>query len=114
MMKFSEKFITPLRVGEQGYSYVLGADGTFLAHPERERILDQKITDIDLGQALMTKRNGLFQYVWKGVPKEVFLSSVPKTGWVVAVGADLRDLFSPIDRLRQTMIVLAIAIIATI
>ena len=114
MMKFSEKFITPLRVGEQGYSYVLGADGTFLAHPERERILDQKITDFDFGQALMAKRNGLFQYVWKGVPKEVFLSSVPKTGWVVAVGADLRDLFSPIDRLRQTMIVLAIAIIAAI
>jgi len=110
----TDAFIAPVHVGEKGYAYMLEKDGTFIAHPEKERILDQKITDFEFGQALLAAREKLFDYVWKGNPKEVYLSQVPLVGWTVAVGADLNDMFAPIVRLRQTMFALTLAMIVSI
>ncbi len=110
----TDKFITPIHIGEKGYAYMLDADGTIIAHPEKERILDQKITDFDFGQELLAQKEGLFDYLWNGHPKEVYLSRIPLTGWTMAVGADLTDMFSPVARLRQTILVLTLLMVGGI
>lgn len=107
----TDKFVAPIHIGEKGYAYMLEKDGTFISHPEKERILDQKITDFEFGQDLLAAHKGLFTYVWKGNPKQVYLSQVPLTGWTVAVGADMNDMFSPVAHLRQTVFALTLAMI---
>ena len=107
LTEFSERFIEPIKVGEQGYAYMLDVDGTFIAHPEKERILEQNITDFDFGQNLLETQNGLFSYVWKGNPKQVYLSTVPNNGWVIGVGADLEDMFSPVRALKNLILMVS-------
>ena len=108
LTEFSERFIAPIKVGEQGYAYILEADGTFIAHPDKERIMEENITDFEFGQDLLKTQNGLFSYVWQGNPKQVYLSTVPKNGWVIGVGADLKDMFSSVTRLRNLILVLSV------
>lgn len=110
----TDAFISPIHIGEKGYAYMLESDGTFISHPEKERILDEKITDFDFGQGLLDKKDGLFAYIWKGHPKQVYMSRVSLTDWIVAVGADNNDMFSPIFRLRRTMLALTLAMVGSV
>lgn len=104
----TDRFISPIKIGTQGYAYMLDGDGTIIAHPQKERILEQKITDFDFGEALLAQKKGFFDYTWQGNPKEVYLTRIANTGWTIAVGADLQDMFAPIRRLRQTILLLAL------
>ncbi|GAK60434.1 methyl-accepting chemotaxis sensory transducer [Candidatus Vecturithrix granuli] len=114
LSEFSRQFIDPIQVGNEGYAYVLAADATVLAHPEKERILEEKLTKYDFGEALITQKQGFFEYVWKGNPKIVHLTTVARTGWIVAVGADLNDIFSPIVKIRNIITAISILILGVI
>lgn len=114
LAKFSNKFIDSIQVGNEGYAYILAPDGTILAHPEKERILEESVTEHDFGTALITQKQGLFEYVWQGNPKIVHLATVPRTGWIVGVGADLNDIFSPIVRIRNVISAISVLILGFI
>ena len=114
LAEFSRQFIDPIRVGNKGYAYVIASDATVLAHPEKEMILEEKLTNYDFGEALLAKKQGFFEYVWRGNLKIVHLTPVAKTGWIVAVGADLNDIFSPIVKIRNIITAISILILGVI
>ena len=114
LAQFSAKFIDPIRVGNKGYAYMLAADATVLAHPEKERVLEEKLTEYDFGKALIDQKQGFFEYVWKGNPKIVHLTTIASTGWIVAVGADLDDIFSPVVTIRNTIVVVSVLMLGII
>jgi methyl-accepting chemotaxis protein len=108
---FSERFISPIRVMETGYAYVLDAAGNVVAHPDKSVILETQIKDMPFGREILEKRNGQVSYVWEGKEKQVDFRSSPTHGWIVAFGANNEELLASIYELRRWNAAIAFALL---
>jgi len=106
--RFTANLVDPIKVGKTGYVYICAADGTFLAHPKKELILDQKITQWEFGQEIMAKQNGLLKYVFNGIPRQSAFATEPKLGWTCAVALDSSQIYAASRELRNFGIVLTL------
>ena len=99
--KFTQNVVNPIKVGETGYVYILDRDGTFLAHPKSELILDHKITEWDFGQKVLAQKNGFLEYDFKGVRRQSSFLTSDKLGWLCAVALDSSQIFAASNELRN-------------
>ncbi|MGE4553030.1 MAG: methyl-accepting chemotaxis protein [Desulfovibrionaceae bacterium] len=110
---FSSEYIDPLRFGAKGYAYMMAPDGIVLAHPKKDAILTLNLAQYDFGKELLAKKNGFERYEWEGQTKLVAFAAVPQTGWIVAGGAELQDIFAPVTVIRnQSLVVAGVVILA--
>lgn len=105
---FAEKYVSPVKVAERGYAYLVDATGTFLAHPTAENILNGTIGDYDWGLKMLAEGSGFQVYDWKGQNKVVSYQVIPSTGWVIAAGAEFDDMFAPLGGIAQASILAAV------
>jgi methyl-accepting chemotaxis protein len=107
-------FVDPVRVGRTGYAYIIDRDGTLVAHPDRERILVENLTDSATGKALLNQGTGRFRYQDDGTDRVAHLSRVPSTGWIVAVDEPRREILAPLDRIRNRNILIGLATVLVV
>lgn len=100
----AEQYVTPVRVAEHGYAYLVDQTGTFLAHPDSSRILSGTIGDYDWGRKMLTSGSGFYEYDWQGEGKVVSFETIPSTGWVIAAGADFKDMFAPLSGIARASV----------
>ena len=105
---FATSVVDPIRIGETGYAFVCDRDGTFLAHPKKEMILKQKITQWDFGQTMIAQGNGLLRYKFNGTMRQAAFTRDEKSGWLVAVGLNTSQVDAAAHRLRNFGIVLTV------
>ncbi|APG28663.1 chemotaxis protein [Syntrophotalea acetylenivorans] len=105
---FAEQYVSPVKVAERGYAYLVDATGTFLAHPDPKNILNGTIGDYDWGRKMLAEGNGFQVYDWKGQSKVVSYQVIPTTGWVIAAGAEFDDMFAPLAGIAQANILAAV------
>jgi methyl-accepting chemotaxis protein len=105
---FAEQYVSPVKVAERGYAYLVDATGTFLAHPTAENILKGTIGDYDWGRNMLAEGSGFRVYDWKGQSKVVSYQVIPTTGWVIAAGAEFDDMFAPLAGIAQANILAAV------
>jgi len=108
--KIAEQFIAPLHIGHRGYAYMLEQDGTFIAHPRKDYILNKKITDFEFGAQLMRIQKGFFEYVFEEKNIDAYIEVMPNTGWIVVIQGEEEDIFAPINRLRNQVIKVGLAL----
>jgi methyl-accepting chemotaxis protein len=105
---FANEFIKQIKVGNKGYAYLIDSKGRFLSHPKAELILDRSLSEFDWGKEVLNEKQGFKQYPWEGKDKIVAFESVAKTGWIIAVGAELDDIFSSVTNIRNTSLMVAL------
>ncbi|APG29027.1 chemotaxis protein [Syntrophotalea acetylenivorans] len=105
---FANAFIKQVKVGNKGYAYLIDSKGRFLSHPKAELILDRSLSEFDWGKEVLNEKQGFKQYPWEGKEKIVAFESVDKTGWIIAVGAELDDIFSSVTNIRNTSLLVAL------
>jgi methyl-accepting chemotaxis protein len=105
---FDTAFIRPVRLGNKGYAYLVDAEGHFLAHPDQKLVLNKGIAEYDWGQQILREKNGFQEYLWQGAPKIVSYRAIAGTGWIIAAGAELEDIFAPVVAIRNTSSLLAL------
>ncbi|MCD4689802.1 MAG: HAMP domain-containing protein [Desulfuromonadaceae bacterium] len=101
---FAEQYVSPVKVAERGYAYLVDAKGTFLNHPDAKNILNGTIGDYDWGRRMLAEGSGFQVYDWKGQSKVVSYEVVPTTGWVIAAGAEFDDMFAPLAGIARASI----------
>ncbi|HHV94360.1 MAG TPA: methyl-accepting chemotaxis protein [Firmicutes bacterium] len=111
-----------LRFGERGYAYIIGADGTLYAYPNRQLILQQVSIFDDSGvfanagraiRAFGLGKNGVVRYTLEdGAARIVGLAPVPSTGWTIAVCAMEADVLANMNRLRILLAAISLAFLA--
>ncbi|MBK7048466.1 MAG: Cache 3/Cache 2 fusion domain-containing protein [bacterium] len=106
--KFAAEFVDPVKVGATGYVYVCDRDGTFLAHPKKELILKNKVTEWEFGQKIMAEGNGVIAYNFKGKDRQSAFARSEKLGWVSAVALDESQIYAASNRLRNFGIILTL------
>lgn len=97
MSYFDKQFVSPVRIGQKGYAYLVDDTGKFLAHPDKSKVLSASIADTDWGKELLAEKNGFLVYAWEGQDKVVAFRHIDQAGWQVAAGAEYKDIFAPLS-----------------
>ncbi len=105
---FAKEFIKPVRIGTKGYAFLVERNGSFLSHPNSALVLDRSLGEFDWGKEVLNEKQGLKEYPWEGKVKLVAFETVAQTGWIIAVGAELDDIFSSVTSIRNTSLLVAV------
>lgn len=108
---FSSRFIDPVKVGNEGYAFMAGQGGLIAAHPNKSAIMKVDLKTYDWGRAMYQQKNGLNRYQFEGVEKLVSFRTVPGTGWVIAAGASISDIFHAAKSLRNQSIIVSLIVV---
>ncbi len=96
---FTKKYIDPVKVGENGYCFIIDPDGKILAHPNSDMIF-KDLSKYDFIKTMMAMKSGFIEYDWQGDTKYMAFAEVPQTGWIVALAAEQNDLMSAAHALQ--------------
>ncbi|MFH1914850.1 MAG: methyl-accepting chemotaxis protein [Pseudomonadota bacterium] len=104
---FTTAYIDPIKVGSEGYAFILDPDGRILAHPNKDLIF-QDLSQHDFIRTMMARKTGFIEYQWQGLTKYMAFSQVPETGWIVALAADQADLMAEASQLQMRLLILGV------
>ncbi|VDN48379.1 conserved protein of unknown function [Petrocella atlantisensis] len=108
-----------LGFGENGYAFIVGADSTMYAHPNREYVLEQRSafkdieTDGELkafGLALNELgigNPGLANYELSGTRRITAMAPIPHTNWILGIGNYEEDFLSRTVELRNIIVIIS-------
>jgi len=114
MNSFSDAFIKPVKAGNRGYAYLVDEKGRFIAYPDQSKLINSGIAGYDWGQTMLRQKSGFQEYPWNGVDKIVSYRPVEATGWMIAFGAELDDIFAPIVTVRNLSVTLTLIVVGII
>ncbi len=110
-------------VGERGYAFIIGSDGTFYAHPNRENIMNQanafgdietdgplKNFGIKLGE-LGIGNTGTLRYEYEGDNRMTAMTPIPGTSWILGIGNYEEDVLEDVKSLRNFLLSLVILVL---
>lgn len=112
-----------LGVGEKGYAFIISAEGTMIAHPNRELVLNQQnaLSDIEedgplkaFGMAVEEfgiGNRGMISYELDGAMRVTAMSPIPNTEWIIGIGNYDSEVMMRSNSLRYTMLILSIVVI---
>jgi methyl-accepting chemotaxis protein len=92
-------FIDSVKIGQAGYSFLFDQQGTVFAHPEKSKILKEKVTDSEFGQRMAASSDGILRYESDNIQNIASFKRSDLTGWTVAVTASESDILSPIRKM---------------
>ena len=110
-------------LGEQGYAYILNSEGTTIAHPNRDNVINEvnaveesKTNDEfkELGAVLETalnEENGIANYSFRGNDLYMGYSKIEGTDWIVIVTAYEDEILAAIPRIQRNIFFISIGIL---
>jgi methyl-accepting chemotaxis protein len=108
-MDFFMDRILSVRLGESGYPFVIAQDGTTLAHPNRDFILELDVHALEgmerLVERMTAGEKGVEAYVFQGIDKVAGFAPVELAGWSVGVTQDSREFLSDARNIRNVTLV---------
>lgn len=96
LSEFAQATIVGVQAGQGGYAYIVDREGTVIAHPIAEHILQLKMTTLDFGAQVMAAEDGLIRYHFKDRDRIGHVIRTPTTGWRVAVAGISDELMAPV------------------
>ena len=106
--------------GKTGYAFITDANGTTLAHKDKNMVDEQKnIADMDIVKQALSSKSGTLTYVYDKEKAFGAYTTVSTTGWVVAVRQSYSEAFAQVytviwNTLIVALIILVFAIIISI
>ena len=106
------KYVAKVKVGENGYGYMIDKTGLIVYHPKSEKVLKENAGDTSSSElkALVDKmksgETGEGYYTYEGVRK--FVRFTPVDNFVIAVTADYNEYMSPATLIKRNTIIIAI------
>jgi methyl-accepting chemotaxis protein len=114
LTKFSEKFVSPVKISDTGYLCLFDSTGIVFAHKNKNLIMKMNMKDYDFGREMLRKKQGLVEYEFQGEKRMAFLESGKEVGWTLAAIAPKREVLAHAKEMMKVnliMLVLGISII---
>jgi methyl-accepting chemotaxis protein len=116
MDRFSQRFIDPVKIGEEGRAFVYQSDSMVIAHPDRAAIFTVNAKELT-GNADKDE-SGYLRYTDKGQKCVMVYHKLPSKNWTVAVSASPEELIAPVRSLgffnlfaSFAMLILAVVVV---
>ncbi len=114
LKKFTEDVILPVKIGKEGYAYMTDSTGLMAAHPDKETVLNLKLSDHEWGQRILKEKQGTFTYGFNGHQRLVTFNTEPTTGWIIAAGAATDDIFGVLNRVNFNNAIIGLIIVVVL
>jgi methyl-accepting chemotaxis protein len=101
-------YIDHVEPGGTGYLYAFDNRGLLVAYPKKEEILKLDVSKYDFGREMMSRKNGLINYEFRGIQKKVAFRHIPQLDWIVASTANTEELLAPARQLGQFNTIIAV------
>lgn len=112
-----QALINGIQIGEGGGAFLLGKDGTYIAHENTEKQMLAKIQDdsnmADLVTALTTDSKGQASYTDQGRKFKSYFTKLEETGWTLVVSVPEDELYAALQALllRNAIIILVATVV---
>ncbi len=107
-------------MGERGYAFILGADTTLYAHPNKDLVLEQKNVMADVEndgslknfglalQELGLGNAGMANYEFDGEHRMTAIQPIEGTTWSIGIGNYECDVLASVNALRNVLVIVAL------
>ena len=106
--KFNSDYMDPVRIGDEGYAYLVNQEGLILSHPEKDMIMTANQYDYDFGEDVMNLEEGLLQYKYNGVKKTAIVNTSDLSHWKIIINASNSDIYKGVTALLKLSIFIAV------
>jgi methyl-accepting chemotaxis protein len=116
LTSFSARVIDPVKVGQEGWTFMVARSGLMAADPDKSCILNFNLWDLDFGKKMAAMKNGLLTCHYEGVEMLVAFRTDKLSGWTVGVTAATNDIFAAARKIRNESILIAafVVLLATL
>ncbi len=111
---FSINTLDPIKVGENGYGYVMASDGTLIAYPKNKSILLSRDMTQKHNAKTFSMGTGTFDYTFEGREKVMVFDRVPDVHWQVVMTAYHNDLAATALSQRNILIIGGVVVLVLI
>lgn len=110
--------------GESGYAYIINSKGTLVAHPDREKVLNQynPIEEVKKDESqrsvamqfekMLKEKTGISDYAFQGEDLYAGYTPIEGSEWILVIAANKNEVLSSIDSLQKAIIITTGIIIA--
>jgi methyl-accepting chemotaxis protein len=101
--RMTDVFTQRIKIGQNGYAFVLDKDGDVIGHPDKSFILNLNVANTEYGRVILREKDGVYRYWFEEQDqwKVMGYSDMPITGWVVAVTAPMGEILAPLENVRN-------------
>ncbi|GAU79133.1 methyl-accepting chemotaxis protein [Fusibacter sp. 3D3] len=109
--------INQVKVGEDGYAFIITNGGIIVAHPVAEMISKNGFTDVNgdlkqLTEYVTQNASGSYEYKYEGSAKIATVASIPNTTWKIVVTIPKAELTKELDSLLVVILVITFLFVA--
>lgn len=116
-----------LKYGENGYAYLFNGEGTVVAHPDQERVINQsnpiieaetdltKVTVAEMFSEMISNSQGVGSYTNNGKHMYVGYYNVEGTPWSIALTAEADEVLQAVpEMIKDIMLIIVIVLVLSI
>jgi methyl-accepting chemotaxis protein len=107
----ADNYIDHVKPGGTGYLYAFDRRGMVVAYPKKEEILKLDVSKFDFGREMMSRKNGMVNYEFRGVKKKVAFRHIPQLDWTIASTSNVDELYAPARQLGRFNLLIAIFVV---
>lgn len=99
--------IDSITIGETGNAFLISSDGTLIAHPEKQRVLNKEsFTDYPFFQDLLQRREGISMFQYQNQQMVAAFSPIDKLNWGIVVQQSKDEAFKLASQMRIRVLIL--------
>ena len=102
------KPITNIKIGKEGFAYIINKEGMVIAHPDKTKNFQLNVGASDFGKEILQKKSGTTEYSLDGVDRFASFQEYPTMGWIIASSVNKADIFESINTMNTLYVILAI------
>ncbi|HCX65169.1 MAG TPA: methyl-accepting chemotaxis protein, partial [Eubacteriaceae bacterium] len=116
--------VDDIAYGENGYAYLIDGNGTYIAHPDRELIVDQ-LNPIEayaagdeeqkevagMFEQVLEKDSGVYEYELGGNEMYAAYAPIENTDWTMVVTANKEEVLAGVDMLQRNIFLVALPMV---
>ncbi len=112
IQNFNSKFIDLIKIGKTGYAFMVDREGVTIAHPNKNDIMNKRITDFDFGSDMLAAPDGIFYYHSDGGDKVAALQTFEDMGWKIVITTDVDEIYAVVNKLGKLSLIVAASVVA--
>lgn len=104
------------KFGDSGYGFMIDSQGVFMAHPDEDKLFNEKIIDNEnqsvaaLGHRMMKGESDIQDYEVDGVKKVSAFVPIKNTNWSIGVSINKKEITSSISKLKSIIYILGVIV----
>ncbi|KMT22871.1 methyl-accepting chemotaxis protein [Clostridium cylindrosporum] len=111
LTRISNEYINNMKIGDTGYLFIIQDDGTTIAHPKKEELMQKNFMKIDISRQVLSNEKGKAQYTYNGKDKMLAYEKDSTLGWTYVATMYMDEITSISD---QSIKILGMIVVITV